>query len=186
MEWAITGDVSIGTVDKEELCYKYVYTCIYMYIHPNPSTQSDIINPRSDMTRVLFNTVAIDAVRCMETCLKYNRARAPPSFSDKAAFTELVTWAWNTTRDPETEVYYEDVFSASFWLSYRSDQKQDSFFILHLLSDSAEEGVWRDFYLGEEVDTAQENTNGGDIEDCAILIPFLDGWSDWSCIINKV
>ena len=134
MEWAITGDVSIGTVDKEELCYKYVYTCIYMYIHPNPSTQSDIINPRSDMTRVLFNTVVIDAVRCMETCLKYNRARAPPSFSDKAAFTELVTWAWNTTRDPETEVYYEDVFSASFWLSYRSDQNQDSFLYFNFYS----------------------------------------------------
>ena len=80
------------------------------------------------MSRVLFNTVAIDAVRCMETCLKYNRARAPPSFSDKAAFKELVTWVWNTTRDPNTEVYYEDAFSASFWLSYRSDQNQHSLF----------------------------------------------------------
>ena len=118
MEWAITGEVSTGTVDKEELCYKYTF------FHPSP--QLDIINPRSDMSRVLFNTVAIDAVRCMETCLKYNRARAPPSFSDKAAFTELVTWAWNTTRDPETEVYYEDVFSASFWLSYRSGHFNES------------------------------------------------------------
>ena len=80
------------------------------------------------MSRVLFNTVAIDAVRCMETCLKYNRARAPPSSSDKAAFKELVTWVWNTTRDPNTEVYYEDAFSASFWLSYRSNKNQDSLF----------------------------------------------------------
>ena len=84
------------------------------------------------MSRVLFNTVAIDAVRCMETCLKYNRARAPPSSSDKAAFKELVTWVWNTTRDPETEVYYEDAFSAAFWLSYRSDKNQDSLlYFLH-------------------------------------------------------
>ena len=125
MEWAITGEVSTGTVDKEELCYKYKYTS-------QPITPAQLnMHPRSDMSRVLFNTVAIDAVRCMETCLKYNRARAPPSSSDKAAFTELATWAWNTTRDPESEVYYEDVFSASFWLSYRSDQNQD--LILYLI-----------------------------------------------------
>ncbi len=125
MEWAITGEVSTGTVDKEELCYKYKYTS-------QPITPAQLnMHPRSDMSRVLFNTVAIDAVRCMETCLKYNRARAPPSSSDKAAFTELATWAWNTTRDPESEVYYEDVFSASFWLSYRSDKNQD--LILYLI-----------------------------------------------------
>ena len=72
------------------------------------------------MSRVNFNIVATDAVRCMETCLKYNRARAPGSSYDKAAFRELVTWTWNTTRDPVTLVNYEDVLSASFWLSYRS------------------------------------------------------------------
>ena len=54
------------------------------------------------------------------------------------------------------------------------------------LSDSAEEGVWRDYYSGELVDTALGNTDGGDIEDCTILIPYLMGWSDWSCVINKV
>ena len=75
------------------------------------------------MSRVLFNIVATDAVRCMERCLKYNRARAPPSFSSSAAdFTALVTWTWNTTRDPDTLVTYEDVASSAFWLSYRSAQ----------------------------------------------------------------
>ena len=77
------------------------------------------------MSRILFNIVETYSVRCMETCLKYNRARAPPSASDKAAFTELITWTWNTTRDPDTLLNYEDAFSASFWLSYRSDQNQD-------------------------------------------------------------
>ena len=77
------------------------------------------------MSRILFNIVETDSVRCMETCLKYNRARAPPSASDKAAFTELITWTWNTTRDPDTLLNYEDALSASFWLSYRSDQNQD-------------------------------------------------------------
>ena len=77
------------------------------------------------MSRVLFNVVETDWVRCMETCLKYNRARAPPSAPDKAAFTELITWTWNTTRDPDTLLNYEDALSASFWLSYRLDQNQD-------------------------------------------------------------
>ena len=81
------------------------------------------MHPRSKMSRVNFNIVVTDAVRCMETCLKYNRARAPPSSSDKAAFRELVTWTWNATRDPVTLVNYEDVLSASFWLSYRSGYK---------------------------------------------------------------
>ena len=84
------------------------------------------------MSRVLFNVVETDWVRCMETCLKYNRARAPPSASNKAAFTELITWTWNTTRDPDTLLNYEDTLSNSFWLSYRSDQNQR---IIRLLPD---------------------------------------------------
>ena len=74
---------------------------------------------RSEMARVIFNIVLTDAVRCMEMCLKYNRAQAPPSSSDKAAFKELITWTWNTTRDPDTLASYEDILSFSFWLSYR-------------------------------------------------------------------
>ena len=100
-------------------CYLLVLQCLCLIIkalHPHP---------RSDMSRILFNIVETDSVRCMETCLKYNRARAPPSASDKAAFTELITWTWNTTRDPDTLLNYEDTLSNSFWLSYRSDQNQD-------------------------------------------------------------
>ena len=26
--------------------------------------------------------------------------------------------------------------------------------------------------------------NGGSIENCAIIVPFWKGWSDWSCVIN--
>ena len=48
------------------------------------------------------------------------------------------------------------------------------------------EGVWRDFYSGDEVDIATGIADGGDIEDCAILIPYFEGWNDWSCVINKV
>ena len=78
-----------------------------------------IMHPRTEMARVIFNIVITEAVRCMEMCLKYNRAQAPPSSSDKAAFKELITWTWNTTRDPDTLANYEDTLSASFWLSYR-------------------------------------------------------------------
>lgn len=74
---------------------------------------------RSNVSRVLFNTVETQAVRCMETCPKYNRARAPPSAPDKTAFRELVDWTWSVTRDPDTLSIYEDVVSSSFWLSYR-------------------------------------------------------------------
>ena len=46
--------------------------------------------------------------------------------------------------------------------------------------------MWRDFYTGEEVNKSLGITDGGDIEDCTIMNPYLDGWSDWSCVINKV
>ena len=50
------------------------------------------------------------------------------------------------------------------------------------------EGVWRDYYSGDNVDLSvgvSETLNGGTTENCALLVPLWDGWNDWSCIINK-
>ena len=59
---------------------------------------------------------------------------------------------------------------------------------MHNYSDQIEEGLWRNYYTGEVVDTsfgvADNILNGGEIENCAILVPLWEGWSDWSCTIN--
>ncbi len=64
----------------------------------------------------MFEPSATDGVKCLDKCQHYNRARAP-IFSDQAEFDELVTWAINTTTDPETKLYYKEGISATFWLA---------------------------------------------------------------------
>ena len=66
----------------------------------------------------MFNTIYTDTNHCFETCLNYNKAQAP-IFTDQVEMTELITWAKNTTMDPETNTYYKDVVSATFWLPIR-------------------------------------------------------------------
>ena len=66
--------------------------------------------------------MSIDAVQCLDTCQKYNRAQAP-IFSDQEEMTEMVTWALNTTTDPLTNTLHEGVqYSATFWLPIRFEQ----------------------------------------------------------------
>ena len=66
----------------------------------------------------MFNTIYTDATRCLDTCLKCNRAQAP-IFTDQEEMTELMTWAVNTTTDPTTKIFYKDVVSQAFWLPIR-------------------------------------------------------------------
>ena len=66
----------------------------------------------------MFNTIYTDATRCLDTCLKCNRAQAP-IFTDQEEMTELMTWAVNTTMDPVNNTNYKDIKSASFWLPIR-------------------------------------------------------------------
>ena len=108
MSWNITGDVGSGMVSSEKLCQR----CQIL----NFSTQSTsypIFRP--DTARVLFETLYSDGIKCLDTCLKYNRAQAP-IFSDQATFDELVSWAINTTVNPVTKAYFKDVVSATFWI----------------------------------------------------------------------
>ena len=70
-----------------------------------------------DKSRVLFNSM--DSGQCMETCLKYNEAQAP-LFRDPVELRGLVTWAINTTTNPDTNTKYRDIVSSgAFWLPMR-------------------------------------------------------------------
>ena len=55
----------------------------------------------------------------MDTCPKYNRA-VVPSYTSLAGMEELQVWSYNITTDPVTKTIYEDAFSTSFWLPFRS------------------------------------------------------------------
>ena len=69
---------------------------------------------RTEKARILFDIVETDAIKCLDKCLKYNRAQAP-IFSDQAEFNELVAWAINITTDPVTKLLYSKV-SSTLWL----------------------------------------------------------------------
>ena len=70
------------------------------------------------MSRVQFNTIALEWSDCMATCPKYNRALVP-SFTDQAEMEELIKWLFDTTTDPSTETFYPDAVSYSIWLPFR-------------------------------------------------------------------
>ena len=78
------------------------------------STQSITYLPilRPDKARILFETPAEDGIKCLDTCLKYNRAQAP-IFSDQAEFDELLSWTINTSMDPVTKIFFKDVGAGS-------------------------------------------------------------------------
>ena len=56
-------------------------------------------------------------------------------------------------------------------------------------SDHETEGVWRNYYTGEKVDlsfAAASDLDGGEVQNCAVLVGPWNGWSDWTCIVPKV
>ena len=77
-----------------------------------------IIMLSSGKSRIKFNTYSLEWSKCMEMCPKYNRAQVP-SFTDQAEMEELISWALETTTDPDTNLLYPDGFSKSFWVPFR-------------------------------------------------------------------
>ena len=70
--------------------------------------------------------VAVDWVKCMDTCSKYRRAMAP-SFSDENSLQQLKAWSNKVSVDPSTSAFYPDVKSNVFWLAYRYQEYWMSF-----------------------------------------------------------
>ena len=94
MEWNVTGDVTIGTVDSdEELCLATSSTSLLMF--------SSWLHWQD----------------CMDTCPKYNYA-SPVTFTDEERMGELVDWAYKVTTDKETGLRLDGSF-LSFWLAFR-------------------------------------------------------------------
>ena len=108
MTWNITGLVRSGTVSSEKLCYR-----LAPFSHKTLSTLLLIL--RSHKTRILFEIISTDAIKCLDQCQKYNRARAP-TFSDQAEFDELAAWGFNATTDPVTKLLYFTI-SPTFWIA---------------------------------------------------------------------
>ena len=62
-------------------------------------------------------------------------------------------------------------------------------YLYHQCSDLENEGVFRNYYTGEELDpsvVATGDLDGGEAENCAIVVGVWNAWSDWSCIVPKV
>ena len=92
----------------------------------------------SGKSRIKFNTYSLEWSKCMEMCPKYNRAQVP-SFTDQTEMEELISWALETTTDPDTNLIYPDGFSQSFWVPfrYKSMQQFRTFFFKELVLDMA-------------------------------------------------
>ena len=56
-------------------------------------------------------------------------------------------------------------------------------------SDRETEGIWRNYYTNEKINISSDITNitnGGNTENCAILVLAWNGYADWICQANKV
>ena len=111
MDWNISGEVTMKTVDSEEVCKRLVNEIYHNLVLENNDY-------RSDKSRVLLNTVSTNAFDCFETCKKYNRAQSP-MFSDKKDMERLFSFLTNTTTDPVTKLFYKDSITSTVWLPMR-------------------------------------------------------------------
>ena len=116
MIWNTTGDIVGGSIDSEqELCRRFILIQLQM------KTSSHCICISYGKSRVNFNTLAPEWSKCMDTCSKYRRAMAP-SFTDMDDLKDLLTWAYNTTTDPVTNILYPDGLGRAFWVPFRLRQ----------------------------------------------------------------
>ena len=56
-------------------------------------------------------------------------------------------------------------------------------------SDLDTEGVFRNYYTGEELVKSVLTTgflDGGEAENCAIVVGVWSAWTDWPCLASKV
>ena len=60
----------------------------------------------------MFNTIFPDWTECMDTCTKYNEAKAP-SFTSWEEFEDMLHWYRNTTLDPDNNKPYE--YGGKMW-----------------------------------------------------------------------
>ena len=70
------------------------------------------------MVQTLLTTNYVNAFDCLETCPKYNRARAFV-FSDETEMKKQLEFVLNTTTDPVTGTMYKDVRVQQTWLGIR-------------------------------------------------------------------
>ena len=58
----------------------------------------------------------------------------------------------------------------------------------HLPSDNEEEGIWRNYYTGKEINSYNYNTaklSEGYKGNCALFVPVWKEWSDWQCVVDR-
>ena len=92
----------------------------------------------------------------MEKCWRYNRAQAP-SYSNQEELEELLSWGQDATIDPISGKDYPDTYSGLFWMSFKWETGLFcNSFNLHYFrfSDRETEGVWKNFYTNQIVDTS--------------------------------
>ena len=57
-------------------------------------------------------------------------------------------------------------------------------------SDLDTEGVFRNYYTGENLSDLSDRTtgdiDGGETENCAIVVGVWSAWTDWPCLASKV
>ena len=74
MEWTITGDITNGTVDAEQLCYRYLLIIITLISQCFVMNHNKSICLSPVEIRVLFPITGIDWSECVEEmCPKYRK-----------------------------------------------------------------------------------------------------------------
>ena len=117
---------------------------------------------------VLFTANAAKWVECMHFCPKLNGARAP-EVEHSYQVDGLLNWIENVCINPETKNYQPGILAPAFWVP---------------VSDEEEEGRWKNYYTKEIMKEGTDRTDGGPLENCALLALAWKGWNDWTCEVK--
>ena len=132
--------------------------------------QEELCRQQTNLT-VIFNERFQTWLSCMQHCAKQQEARVP-LVRNKEVQQKLIKTGVEIAFEPgKKDAVRSGLASAAFWLA---------------MSDSREEGEWRDHYTGEQLNLLDAVGGSGKLDDtdtmnCGVMVLRWAGWQDWWC-----
>ena len=127
---------------------------------------------RSTSNIVLFTDIFLEWKECMLFCEKLPKTRAPSVATEKK-FLDMMKAIDRIIFDPATGNRNPGVIGAAYWIP---------------VTDRKIEGQWVDFYSSDSLDilgVAAGEPDGGEAENCGMVVSYWGGWQDFGCKVNS-
>ena len=166
---ALTDDKMINLTDGEScseegdyLSWKEAQWNVTGYINQETTIKEEALcfQPRSNL--VLFTAKFVDWEDCMLFCEKFPNTRSPSVRTDKELLEMMRAVKRIQNLNPREMVL-------PYWIA---------------VTDSKIEGQWVDYYTSDPVDikgVAAGKIDGGEIQNCGLILTARGGWQDWEC-----